>query len=95
VIGFLWNGVDKPPASDVRDRLIKSKNGHQLRFLDSTPTGGDQGGIVIEDAMGNRITCSNGQIKVQSVGVLVLEGSTVIIKVAGVPRVVAPTPNNI
>ena len=95
VIGFLWNGVDKPPATDVRDRLLKSKNGHQIRFLDSTPAGGDQGGIVIQDAMGNRITLSNGQIKVQSVGVLVLEGATVIIKVAGVSRVVAPTPNNI
>jgi uncharacterized protein involved in type VI secretion and phage assembly len=94
-VGFLWNGVDKPPSHHVRDRLLKSKNGHQIRFLDSTPSSGDQGGIVIEDANGNRITMSNGQIKVQSAAVLVLEGATVIVKVAGVSRIVAPTPNNI
>jgi uncharacterized protein involved in type VI secretion and phage assembly len=95
VIGFLWNGQDAPPGSHVRDRIFKSKNGHQIRFLDSTPGSGDQGGIVVEDAHHNRITLTNGQIKVQALGVLVLEGASVIINVAGVPRVVAPTPNAI
>jgi uncharacterized protein involved in type VI secretion and phage assembly len=91
-LGFLWNGIDKPPSEHVRDRMLKSKNGHQLRFLDSKT---DLGGIVIEDANGNRISMTNGQIKVESAAVLVFEGATVIIKVAGVSRVVAPTPNNI
>jgi uncharacterized protein involved in type VI secretion and phage assembly len=95
VIGFLWNGRDAPPGAHVRDRIFKSKNGHQIRFLDSTPGSGDQGGIILEDAHENRITLTNGQIKVQSVGVLVLEGASVIIRVGGVPRVVAPTGNNI
>jgi uncharacterized protein involved in type VI secretion and phage assembly len=95
VIGFLWNGQDAPPGSHVRDRIFKSKNGHQIRFLDSTPGSGDQGGIVLEDAHQNRITLTNGQIKVQALGVLVLEGASVIINVAGVPRVVAPTGNSI
>jgi uncharacterized protein involved in type VI secretion and phage assembly len=95
VIGFLWNGKDTPPADHVRDRILKSKNGHSIRFLDSTPAGGDLGGIVIEDANGNRISLSNGQVKVHSAAVLVLEGASVIVKVAGVNRVVAPNGNTI
>ena len=70
VIGFLWNGQDAPPGAHVRDRIFKSKNGHQIRFLDSTPGSGDQGGIV-------------------------LEGASVVINVAGVPRLVAPKPSAI
>jgi uncharacterized protein involved in type VI secretion and phage assembly len=95
VIGFLWNGQDAPPGAHVRDRIFKSKNGHQIRFLDSTPGSGDQGGIVLEDAHQNRITLTNGQIKVQALGVLVLEGASVVINVGGVPRVVAPKPSAI
>lgn len=66
VIGFLWNGQDAPPGSDVRDRKFVSKNGHQIRFLDSTPSGGSKGAIVIEDASGNRITLSDGKVVLQS-----------------------------
>jgi len=93
VIGFLWNGEDKPPADHVRDRVLKSKNGHMIRFLDSTPAGGDKGGIVIEDAHKNRITLSNAKITIQSTGTLMLEGHNVVLKVNGVDRVVAPNGN--
>lgn len=95
VIGFLWNGKDKPPAQHVRDRTIKSKNGHMIRFLDSTPNGGDQGGIVIEDAHKNRITLSNGQVSIKSTGVVTIEGATIVLKVGGVRRVVTPNANPI
>lgn len=91
VVGFLWNGKDEPPGQDVRDRRITSKNGHSIRFLDSTPTSGDLGGIVVEDAHGNTITLSNGKIAIRSVGVLDLQGPTVIIN----GRVVAPNGNPI
>jgi uncharacterized protein involved in type VI secretion and phage assembly len=94
-VGFLWNGVDRPPAEHVRDRILKSKNGHMVRLLDSTPTAGDSGGIVIEDANGNRVTMSNGMIKVSSIGVLSLEGAAVLIKVGGAIRVVTPSGNPI
>jgi uncharacterized protein involved in type VI secretion and phage assembly len=34
VVGFLWNGVDKPPESDPKNRVILTPGGHTLRFED-------------------------------------------------------------
>lgn len=93
VVGFLWNGQDKPPTDHVRDRMLKSKNGHMIRFLDSTPTGGNKGGIIIEDAHKNRITLSNAQITVKSTGTLILEGANIVIRINGVNRAVAHNSN--
>ena len=80
VIGFLWNGQDLPPGTDVRDRKLVSKNGHQIRFLDSTPSGGSQGAIVIEDASGNRITLSDGKIVVQSKFEIDIQGAAIYLQ---------------
>jgi uncharacterized protein involved in type VI secretion and phage assembly len=91
VIGFLWNGKDDPPGEDVRDRKLVSKNGHQIRFLDSTPDGGSLGALIIEDAHGNTITMSNGQIHIKSVGILALEAPKILIN----NRIVAPNANAI
>jgi uncharacterized protein involved in type VI secretion and phage assembly len=91
IVGFLWNGQDAPPGEDVRDRKIVSKNGHQIRFLDSTPAGGSLGALIIEDAHGNRITMSNGQIRIRSKCTLALEGPTITLN----GRVVAPNSNPI
>lgn len=91
VIGFLWNGQDAPPGQDVRDRKIVSKNGHQIRFLDSTPSNGNMGALIIEDAHGNRITMSNGKITVKSTSILALEGRMITLN----GRVVAPNANPI
>src|SRR5947207_1456491 len=71
VVGFLWNGQDAPPGQDVRDRKIVSKNGHQIRFLDATPSGGSVGALIIEDGHGNRITMSNALIHIKSTSKLV------------------------
>jgi len=92
VIGFLWNGRDKPPTTSVHERMLRSVNGHAIRFLDATPNGGNLGGIVIEDAHGNRITLSNGKITVKSVAVLELDAPVITLKGPGYRRVV--TPNN-
>jgi uncharacterized protein involved in type VI secretion and phage assembly len=35
VIGFLWNGVDKPPEPNPKNRVILTPGGHTLRFEDS------------------------------------------------------------
>lgn len=35
VVGFLWNGKDAPPETDVKKRTIKSKTGHVLSFNDN------------------------------------------------------------
>lgn len=80
VIGFLWNGADTPPGSDVRDRRLTSRNGHTIRFLDSTPSGGSLGALIIEDAHGNKIVMSNGKISIRAMGVLDLDAPHVTIK---------------
>lgn len=95
VIGFLWNGRDMPPSTSVRERMIKSVNGHAIRFLDSTPTGGSKGAVIIEDAHGNRITLSNGKITIKSVAVLELDAPSITLKGPGYRRVVTPNNNPI
>ena len=95
VLGFLWNGRQKPPSQDVRERIIRSVNGHAIRFLDATPAGGSLGALIIEDAHGNRITMSNGKVTIKSIAVLELDAPTIILKVAGSRRVVTPNPNPI
>jgi phage baseplate assembly protein V len=91
VLGFLWNGLDAPPSSDPRERMIRSVNGHTIRFVDSTPTAGDRGALVIEDAHGNRITLSNGKIAISAVAVLEMRAPVVTIN----GRVVQPSPSPI
>jgi uncharacterized protein involved in type VI secretion and phage assembly len=86
VVGFLWNGVDAPPSQDVRDRRIMSKNGHTIRFLDATPSGGSLGALVIQDAHGNAITMSNGKISIHAKGVLELTAAHITMN----GRVVSP-----
>jgi len=95
VIGALWNGVDLPPGQDVRERVIRSKNGHQIRFLDSTPSGGSLGALIVEDAHGNRITLSNGKITIKSTAVLELDAPSIVLRGAGYTRIIAPNSNPI
>ena len=95
VIGFMWNGEDDTPSESVRERMIRSVNGHALRMLDSTPDSGDMGAVVLEDANGNRITLSNGKITIKSTAVLELVAPTILLTVAGSTRVVTPNSNPI
>ena len=92
VIGFLWNGKDRPPSNDVRERMIRSVNGHTIRFLDSTPSAGNQGGIAIQDAHGNCIVMTQAKITIKATAVLELEAPVVTIKGPGWQRVVLPVP---
>jgi uncharacterized protein involved in type VI secretion and phage assembly len=95
VIGFFWNGKDKPPSQHVRDRKIMSKNGHMIRFLDATPDSGSKGALIVEDAHGNRISLSNGKIKIQSVAVLEIDAPLITLQGPGYKRVIAPNSNPI
>ena len=96
VLGFLWNGIDVPPSASTKERLIRSVNGHTIRFLDSTPTaGGNQGGIAIEDATGNSIVLTNGKVTVRAAGALELDAATIVLTSNGVRRVVSPNANPI
>ena len=80
VVGFMWNGQDKPPSDDVRDRKLMSKNGHQLRFLDSTPSAGSKGALVIKDAHGNRISMSKGKIVIQGTQIIEFEAPQIYLQ---------------
>jgi uncharacterized protein involved in type VI secretion and phage assembly len=35
IVGYLWNGVDVPPETTNKNRVIKTPGGHQLRFEDT------------------------------------------------------------
>lgn len=34
VVGYLWNGVDRPPETDRHNRVLVTPGGHTLRFED-------------------------------------------------------------
>ena len=91
VVGFLWNGQDKPPITDPKRRLIHSVNGHEIEIRDPDVVAGDTGGIRIQDAQGNVVELSNASIRIQGVGTLQITAPNVVIN----NRVVAPTFNPI
>lgn len=95
VIGSTWNGQDAPPDESVRVRTMKSSNGHQLMMVDSTPSRGSAGAVVLKDSVGNIITLSNGMITISAKGALRLKAPTVFFEVGGVTRVVSPSPKPI
>jgi uncharacterized protein involved in type VI secretion and phage assembly len=91
VLGVMWNGQSIAPSLDPRQRMIRSKNGHTIRFVDSTPTSGDKGALIIEDAHGNLITMSNGMVTVESGALLQLQAPTIVLKGKGWSRTVIPS----
>jgi uncharacterized protein involved in type VI secretion and phage assembly len=96
VLGFMWNGVDIAPSTATKERMIRSANGHTIRFWDSSPQpGGNQGGIAIEDASGNFVVMTNGVVTIHAVGVLQLDAATIVLTSSGVTRVVTPNANPI
>jgi uncharacterized protein involved in type VI secretion and phage assembly len=56
VVGFLWNGTDKPPEQEPARRVIKTVSGHTLTFDD---TEGEEK-VSIETAGGHRIALDDG-----------------------------------
>jgi uncharacterized protein involved in type VI secretion and phage assembly len=65
VVGFLWNGVQKPPETDKDLRVIKTPGGHTLRFED---VAGSKK-IVIKTDGGRAITLDDttpGKIEIES-----------------------------
>jgi uncharacterized protein involved in type VI secretion and phage assembly len=91
VVGFLWNGADKPPATDPHRRVIHSVNGHEVEIYDPGISGGDKGYIRLKDAHGNLIELANARITIQSVATINIQAPSVTIN----GRPVAPVPNPI
>lgn len=86
VLGGLWNGKDKPPATngdgknDVR--TIKSRSGNQIRLTD---TDGDAKIEIIDSSGGNTIVISakNNSITITSAGDLTISADKGKLKLSG------------
>jgi uncharacterized protein involved in type VI secretion and phage assembly len=78
VLGFTWNEKQKAPSGDERQRMIRSKNGHTIRFVDSTPVAGNKGALIIEDGHGNTIVMTNSHVSISAVGSLTIQAGGVI-----------------
>jgi uncharacterized protein involved in type VI secretion and phage assembly len=87
VIGGLYNGQDKPPASrtdTVDKKIVRTKGGHELLFDDST--GGPK--VVVTSAAGHKVTLDDkpGTVRLETSG-----GQSVELDKAGKATVKADT----
>jgi uncharacterized protein involved in type VI secretion and phage assembly len=91
VVGFLWNGVDTPPSSDINLRTLHSVNGHEVQLYDPAVDGGDQGYIRIQHARGGG---TMNVVEINNTSILIRSDSAVIIQAPSVTingRVVLPS----
>jgi uncharacterized protein involved in type VI secretion and phage assembly len=95
VIGFMWNGVHRPPSESVKQRIIRSKNGHCIRFLDTTERDGDMGALIIHDAHGNIIAMSNTRLVIKAAVQLELIAPQIIVRGEGWDRNILQNNNKI
>jgi uncharacterized protein involved in type VI secretion and phage assembly len=61
IVGFLWNGVDKPPENTNQNRVILTPGGHTLRFEDAD----NQKKVILKSDGGHTISLddtSQGQV---------------------------------
>lgn len=79
VIGFLWNGVDKPPVNDPHLRIIRSVNGHEIAIYDPPISQGDKGYIRLQDSHGNMVELSNARITIKCVGTITIDAPNIAI----------------
>lgn len=94
VLGGLYNGKDKPHADHVRKREIASVNGHKLTMIDSN--GDSAGGIVLEDASGNKVILSStGHVVIKAVGALTFDAPQIMFRGPGFKRVMTRNKNMI
>ena len=72
IVGYLWNGVDTPPESDPKNRVIVTPGGHTLRFEDGD--GGKK--VILKSSSGQKITLDDAE------GSITLEGGQRILKMS-------------
>jgi uncharacterized protein involved in type VI secretion and phage assembly len=83
IVGFLWDGVQKPPETDRQNRVIVTPGGHQLRFEDGT------GKVIVESSGGHTVELDDeaGTVKVAAAG----GGNEIVIETAGTITIRAST----
>ena len=108
VVGVLWNGQAAPPTTNAdgnnHERLIKTRAGHQLRFVDDPAAPEidlalsdgkhlriDNKGIAVEDGSGNRvtITSTSGAIEVTAKTTIEVKAPKISIKADGAMEIKA------
>ena len=87
ILGYTWNGVDNPPTSHPRERIIRTRFGHTIRLIDKEPGPDGAGAVVIEDANDNKIVLSNGKILLQATAMIELDAPIIKLKGPGRDRV--------
>jgi phage baseplate assembly protein V len=97
ILGAMWNGQAAAPSPDSRQRMIRSKNGHTIRFVDSTPAAGNKGALIVEDAHGNRVVMTNGVMRITAQTTLMIEADTIVLggKKGAWKRTITPNSNPI
>ena len=90
IVGFLWNGVDKPPRTDPALRTIQTVSGHEVKLDDESGEsvsiqwkGGDPS-ITMESSKlslkfdsTNFIEISSSGIAIKSTGEVTIQGSMI------------------
>jgi uncharacterized protein involved in type VI secretion and phage assembly len=51
IVGYMWNGVDKPPETDPKNRIFLSPGGNTLRFEDKD----DAKKVVLQSSSGHKV----------------------------------------
>ena len=87
ILGYTWNGKDKPPTPHPRERIIRSKNGHTIRMIDAPEGEGGAGAVIIEDANRNKIVMANGKILLKAEAVIEIDAPIIRLKGPGRDRV--------
>ncbi len=79
IVGFLWNEQHRPPTASPDERIIQSREGHKIRFLDAESVAGNRGALVVEDAHGNAVAMTNGVMRIYAQGHLDILASSMTI----------------
>ena len=71
VVGFLWNGVDKPPETDPKNRVLLTPGGHTIRLEDGTDKK-----LIVRSSSGHEIALDDSaagqQLSIKTKGGLTL-----------------------
>lgn len=70
IVGYLWNGVDKPPETDPKNRVFLSPGGNTIRFED----GDNAKKVIVQSSSGHKVvlddSASANSITIQTNGKL-------------------------
>jgi uncharacterized protein involved in type VI secretion and phage assembly len=81
ILGFLWNGDDKPPRDNSKIRIIKTVSGHFVEFDDEAGkiTINDKSShTIVMDDNGIKLTVGSNTIEMMSSGITLTVGANTL-----------------